>query len=150
MKNAPVSDARKRSEIPGQSLSRGERDFLRIAAVSTAIGFGVMAGAIQSLRDNGAGFYFTISTWTVLASVAGAGMGLVFWKLIRQGKSSGRTAVVLLLIFGGGGFLSPLRFVTREKLPEIAKGLAIAACIISIGATLLWQVKRSLEDDAGP
>ena len=131
-----------------KSISRVDRDFFRIPSVSTALGLGFMAAAIQSLRGNGAGFYFSFSPWTLLACVLGAGLGLLCWKLIDQGRWAARTAFALLILAGAGGFLYPLRFADPEKLPEIAKGLTLAVCVLSVGATLLWQVKRFLEHDA--
>lgn len=130
-----------------EAHNAADRDFLRIASVSTALGLGFMAGAVQCLRADHTGFYFVLSWWTLLAGGIGAAVGLLCWKWMRLGGRFAVVATILLIVAGCGAFLYPLRFVARQGLPDIIKGLVVAGCVISLGAALIWQVRRSLERD---
>jgi hypothetical protein len=55
--------------------------------------------------------------------------------------------VVIVLVLGVGAFLYPLRFVPRDKWPEIRIGLITAVCALSGVACLLWGVKRFVDAD---
>ena len=108
-----------------QSETKNERDVMRIMIWGTAVAFGFLAATLQALRPKPAGFTFQISALTILAFAVGVGIVLGFWKIIlnRSGSSRQKSlrfwAEVLLLCFGMGAFLYPLRFVPSEKLPEM-------------------------------
>lgn len=121
------------------------RDFLRIASWSTALGFGCMGIAVTSLRADTAGFWFQWTLWSAAAFVVGAAFGYFCWKLAAAGRAASRLGFALLAVVGFAGFLYPLRFVPKERLPDVALGLAGAAAVISTGAYLIWRLSRFLE-----
>jgi len=133
--------------------SRNERDLVRIASGSTALAFGVALGSLQSLRHDAAGFSFQLSFGTAVAFAIGAVIGLLYWKLVTRSATRGaspllRAASFLLLLGGVGAFLYPLRFLPAEKLPDVYKGLAIAAVALSLIGFILWRIKRFLDQDS--
>lgn len=136
-----------------QSETKNERDVMRIMIWGTAVAFGFLAASLQALRSNPAGFTFQISVFTFLAFAAGVGITIAFWKIIlnRSGgmrqKSRRFWAELLLLCFGMGAFLYPLRFVPSEKLPEMLTGLTIAVFALSLVGCLLVMMGRFLESD---
>src|SRR5580704_9281824 len=80
--------------------SQFTRDFFKIAAVSTAIGFGCGVGSLQALHWDASGLSFQVSVWTFLASAVGAGIALIYWRLVRRSESAGRWGSLLLAVCG--------------------------------------------------
>ncbi len=136
-----------------QSETKNERDVMRIMIWGTAIAFGFLAAVLQALRPNPAGFTFQVSALTFLAFAVGVGIVFGFWKIIlnRSGgprqKSLRFWAEALMLCFGMGAFLYPLRFVPSEKLPEMLTGLVIAIFALSLVGCLLVMMGKFLEAD---
>ena len=120
---------------------------MRVAAASLIFGFACLAGTMESLRSGTAGFYFKVSTLTFVAAAIGAGFCLLCWKLMLIGRWPGRVGAALMIVSGVGSFLYPIRFVRPEQRWQIAEGLAVAVCAISIGATMLWLLKRFFDRD---
>ena len=130
-----------------QSESSVSGLFATIVRGSTALGLGCMAAAVESLRSNATGFAFQFSMGTIAAFALGAAAGLVFWKLAAGSPLAARAGAALLLMAGLGGFLYPLRFVPSEHMADIAVGLTVATCAVSIGGVLLWRMKRYFDED---
>jgi hypothetical protein len=130
-----------------------ERDLFKVMAISTALAFGALLASLESLRSGPEGLTFQVSFRTLLAFLAGGGITLGCWRvIIRSGAVVRRTSLVagtiLLALIGIGAFLYPLRFVSREKLPDILVGLGLAACALSVVGGLLWLVHRFLSRDS--
>jgi len=71
--------------------SKNERDFFRIVRVSTALGFGVLAAFLYSMKDITHDAALVFSAGTVVAFVVAAVLGWLFWwvveiKIGRKGK----------------------------------------------------------------
>jgi len=144
-----VNQISKRVEAPMAAPSESSLSgmFAKIVRGSTALGLGCMAAAVESLRSNATGFKFQFSMGTVAAFALGAVAGLVFWKLAAGSRLASRAGAALLLMAGLGGFLYPLRFVPAEHMADIAVGLSVATCAVSIGGVLLWRMKRFFDED---
>jgi|SRR5579859_1715602 len=130
-----------------------ERDLFKVMAVSTALAFGALLASLESLRAGAAGFSFQVSLRTLLAFLVGGGIALGYWAVVlRSGAAVRRTGLVAGTVFlvslGIGAFLYPLRFVSRDKLPDILVGLGLAACALSIVGGLLWLVRRFFSQDS--
>jgi hypothetical protein len=130
------------------SESRSSRDFFKIASISTALGFGAAAGSAASLRSSPVGFSFQITVVTFVAFAIGAAIALVYWRLVASNSKSARRASLLIALAGVGLFLYPLRFVPAGNLHDLAMGLILATCALSIVGFLLWRVKRFLDTDS--
>jgi hypothetical protein len=130
------------------SESKSSRDFFRIAAACTALGFGAAAASAASLRSSPTGFSFQITAGTFIAFAIGAAVALLYWKLVASNSKSARRSSVLLALAGVGLFLYPLRFVPAGNLHDLMIGLILATCALSIVGFLLWRVKRFLDTDS--
>ncbi|HZV33650.1 MAG TPA: hypothetical protein VFB72_03670, partial [Verrucomicrobiae bacterium] len=114
--------------------SKNERDIRRIMVAGTAIAFGCMAGSLEALRGGPGGFSFQISWRTFLAFAVGGLAVVPFWNIVFGLVSNNRTrsrhvrAAILFLLIGIAAFLYPLRFIPKEKLPEVYTGLVFAVC----------------------
>ena len=129
---------------PETTLSRG---LYKIVLGSTALALGGMAAALEALRPSATGFGFRISVWTFVAFAVGWAAGLLYWKLEARSRLAGRIGNAFLLLAGLGGFLYPLRFVPSDKKADIGIGLGLAVCALSMGAFLLWRMKRFFDKD---
>lgn len=77
-----------------------------------------------------------------------------WWFLFKSSNLSGRKLTVIwvgslvaLAVVGIGAFLYPLRFVPKERLPDIRTGLITAFFALSGVVGLLWGVKRFMDSD---
>ena len=132
--------------------SKRERFFLGIVSGSLALAFGFAFASIQSLDMSAAGFSFRFSSGTLLAFLVGALVGSIYGKILSLGSSAGassllRGATALLVLGAAGGFLYPLRFLSRERLVEVLHGLGIVAVALSLVGYMLWRIKGFLEND---
>jgi hypothetical protein len=130
-----------------------EQNLFKVMAISTALAFGALLASLESLRSGVAGFSFQVSLRTLLAFLVGGGMALGYWRVVlKSGDAVRRTGLVagtvLLVLLGIGAFLYPLRFVSRDKLPDILVGLGLAACALSIVGGLLWLAHKFLSQDS--
>jgi hypothetical protein len=130
---------------PEAFLGRG---LFRIVLGSTALALGCMAATLQALQRGASGFTFQASLGTLAAFAVGMAAGLLYWKLAAGSLRAVRLGTAFLLLAGVGGFLYPLRFVRADKMSDIAVGLAIATCAVSLVALLLWKMKRFFDADA--
>jgi hypothetical protein len=140
-------------EETGTPRSKNERDFLRIASISTALAFGTVLGSMASLRKDASAFSFQFSGETLVAFGIGAAVGFLYWKLISLSSTLKtslllRVATVLLLLGSVGVFLYPLRFLSAEKLAEVWQGLGADAVVLSVLGVILWRIKRFLDRDS--
>jgi hypothetical protein len=131
----------------------GDRELLRVMVLGTSLACGAMASSLEALHARAAGFYFILSWRTGVVFVCGAALVLWVWKVVlnetdtpRQ-RLARRVAKGLLILSAAAAFLYPLRFVPKSKMPEIANGLGMAACALSIVGYLLLRVRRFLEAD---
>jgi hypothetical protein len=66
-----------------ESTDKNERDLYRIMVFSTSLGFGVLAAFLYSMVDIKNDVRLVFTPGTVVAFVIGAGVGWLFWRVIR-------------------------------------------------------------------
>jgi protein-S-isoprenylcysteine O-methyltransferase Ste14 len=142
-----ADEALKTTEVMPQPEAALSRGFYKIVRGSTALALGCMAAAVQAVGRSAAGFTFQVSVWTFVAFAVGLAAGLLYWRLAARSLLAVRLGTTLLVLAGVGGFLYPLRFVPADKLADIAIGLGMAVCAVSMGAFLLWKLKRFFDKD---
>ncbi len=132
--------------------ANNEKDLFKVIVFSTALAFGALLASLESLQSSPAGFSFQVSFRTLLAFLAGGGIALGYWKVVlKSGAAVRQTGLIIgtvfLVLFGVGAFLYPLRFVSRDKLPDILVGLGLATCALSLVGGLLWLSHKFLSED---
>jgi hypothetical protein len=127
------------------SEAHSSRVFFKIAALSTALGFGAAAASTASLRSSPVGFSFQLSAGTFIAFAVGAAIALVYWKLVASNSKAARRASLLIALAGVGLFLYPLRFVPAGNMHDLAVGLILAAGVLSLVGFLIWRITRLLD-----
>ncbi len=108
----------------------------------------MVLGWIASLSRDASGFALHVSARTLPAFLAGAVVGLVYWKIVALVASGRRVWLLraasgLLLLGAVTAFLYPLRFVPREALPDIAQGLGGAVVVLSMIGFMVRTLTRS-------
>lgn len=135
--------------------SKMQRGLYKILTYSTAVAFGTMIASIEAIRMSPTGFTFEISFWTVIAFLLGGAVAFPFWKFIfnatnlspKQLKWVWSGFLAIMIVLGVGSFLYPLRYVPREKLHDIAVGLAGALLVLSLIGFVVWRIKHFLDWD---
>jgi hypothetical protein len=126
---------------------------LRVLVLATTAACAVLAGAWEALRTSANSFYFVMSWRTIVVFVCSAALVVWAWRIVLDETETPRHRLTrrvmtgLLLAIAGAAFLSPLRFVPKSKLPEIAIGLGIATCASSIIGFLLFRARRFPKED---
>jgi hypothetical protein len=137
------------------SDSAGDKVLLRVMVFGTTAACAVMAACLEALRARDSGFYFAPSWRTGLVLISSGALVLWAWRIVLdetdtpRHRLARRTVKGLLLAGAAVSFLYPLRFVPKSKLPEIAIGLGMATCALSIVGYLLLRARRFLEADEG-
>ena len=135
---------------------QGGASLMRVVALATALGVGVMTAAVYAVRIGPDGTTIVLDAGVLVAFVVGVLLGFVFWRLLLKWKpvapgtrqSSRTTAFAVVVILGGFAlFLYPLRYVSRGKLIEILIGMAAAAAVLLFVGWMFMRVKRGLDAD---
>jgi hypothetical protein len=135
------------------SDTSGDHVLLRVMVLGTTMGCAAMAACLEALRARETGFYFAPSWRTGLVFACSGALVLWAWRIVLDETDTPRHRVArravkgLLLAGAAASFLYPLRFVPKSKLPEIAIGLGMATCALSIVGYLLLRARRFLEAD---
>ena len=133
--------------IDDGSESKSEREFIKMASICTALSFGCVAALMESSRYGATGFTLQVTLGSFVAFAVGAFVGWFYWWLVAQNKKATRVASWLLGLGALATFLYPLRFIPKERRPEIALGLVLATAALSVVAFFLFRIKRFLEAD---
>ena len=145
------------SPEPGASIDPATghkltRDFYRVAVLGSALSFGILGATLESLHSSVAGFGFDLDWGTAIAFVVGFALTLLYWKLVLQNARVNRRASWVLALVGIVLFLYPLRFIPKDRLPDMAEGLVLAAIALGGAGSLIYMVGKNLldEDDNNP
>lgn len=121
--------------------------FFRIAAFSTALTLGCATAAVYSVRLGSEGMIIKISWGTVVAFAGAAAISFYYWNLIEKGRHSARWLDAVMIVFGLGLFLYPVRFVAAEKRMDVAIGLTAAVCFLGLAGWLIWRCMRYFDSE---
>jgi hypothetical protein len=145
----------------GDTSQENLRGLLRIAAASTAIGFGSVAGSLYSLRQGPSGLTFVFSVGSLVAFIVGALAGWFYWRILDRmilgadaaGKPS-RKKLSRFVLFNGIAlmigllaFLYPIRFIRPERMREVLEGMGAAFLVLALVGVALWRVIKFLNAD---
>jgi len=137
-----------------------DRDLTRVIKCSSALGLGLMAAFLYSIKQVTPEFQYRISVGTGVSFAAAAVLSWAFWRLVfgkpnssENGLSKARKRwFIILSAFLTVATLAPfvytLKGVANEKMVEIAEGTALALLALGVVGFLLWKAARFLENDS--
>ena len=140
--------------------ANNDRDLTRVIKCSSALGLGLMAAFLYSIKQVTPEFQYKISIGTGVSFVAAAALSWAFWRLVfgkpnnsENGLSKPRKRwVIILSVFLTVATLAPfiytLKGVANDKMVEIAEGTALALLALGVVGFLLWKTARFLESDS--
>ncbi|MDB6055762.1 MAG: hypothetical protein JWN25_3285 [Verrucomicrobiales bacterium] len=138
--------------MKASNIDRNTKDLFIIVRWGTAVAFGALFATLQALRIDSHALSLHFSAMTALTFVLGTGATLYLWRFLLRGSSSSSkkmmVAVRVLIAVGVVTFIYPLRFLPREKMLDISKGLAFAVLVLSGVGYMMYRVAKALNADA--
>src|SRR5205809_443853 len=140
--------------------ANNERDLTRVIKCSSALGLGLMAAFLYSIKQVTPEFRYKISIGTGVSFVAAAALSWAFWRLVFGKPNSSDVGFsnprkrwfiilsVFLTVATLAPFLYTLKGVANEKMVEITEGTALAVLALGGVGFLLWKTARFLENDS--
>jgi len=137
-----------------------DRDLIRVIKCASALGLGLMAAFLYSIKQVTPELRYNISVGTGVSFMAAATLSWAFWRLVfgkpnrsENGFSKLRKRwFIILSVFLTVATLAPfvyaLKGVANEKMVEIAEGTALALLALGGVGLLLWKAARFLESDS--
>ena len=137
-----------------------DRDLTRVIKCSSALGLGLMAAFLYSIKQVTPEFQYRISVGTGVSFAAAAVLSWAFWRLVFGKPNSSENGLskprkrwfIILSAFLTVATLAPfvytLKGVANEKMVEIAEGTALALLALGVVGFLLWKAARFLENDS--
>jgi len=137
-----------------------DRDLTRVIKCSSALGLGLMAAFLYSIKQVTPELQYRISVGTGVSFVAAAALSWAFWRLVFGKPNSSENGLskprkrwfIILSAFLTVATLAPfvytLKGVANEKMVEIAEGTALALLALGVVGFLLWKAARFLENDS--
>ena len=137
-----------------------DRDLTRVIKCSSALGLGLMAAFLYSIKQVTPELQYRISVGTGVSFAAAAVLSWAFWRLVFGKPNSSENGLskprkrwfIILSAFLTVATLAPfvytLKGVANEKMVEIAEGTALALLALGVVGFLLWKAARFLENDS--
>ena len=144
--------------------TKDERDFVRVVQAGTALGLGLMAAFLYSLKQVHPAIRLEFTVGTVLAFLVTAAFSWLFCSVLFKGEfNEGDTAqsaaikkrrvarwtiffIVVASLTTGGAFLYSLKDVAAESRREVLEGAGIAVVVLAIGVLLIHKSVRFFEE----
>jgi protein-S-isoprenylcysteine O-methyltransferase Ste14 len=140
--------------------ANNDRDLTLVIKCSSALGLGLMAACLYSIKRVTPELEYKISVGTGVSFVAAAALSWAFWRLVFGKANRPRTELskpgkrwfVILSVLLALGTLAPfvytLKGVASDEMAEIAEGTALAVLALGGVGFLLWKAARFLESDS--
>jgi len=135
-----------------------ERDFFRVVKVSTALGMGVLAAFLYSLKRVHPDIVFKFTLGTVLIFLVVGAISWAFCGVLARAESGGEMAGRkrflfrwLVWFFGLttlgtiAAFAYALKDVGTESRRDVVEGTLIAVVVLSLGGLLIWKAFHFFE-----
>ena len=140
--------------------ANNDRDLTRVIKFSSALGLGLMAAFLYSIKQVTPELRYEISVGTGVSFAAAAALSWAFWRLVFGKTNSSENGLskprkrwfiilsVFLTVATFAPFVYTLKGVANEKMVEIAEGTALALLALGGVGFLLWKAARFLENDS--
>ncbi len=144
--------------------TKDEQDFVRVVKIAVALGLGVMASFLYSLKQVHPSIRLDLSFGSLLVFLLTAGFSWAFCgvlfkgefsedgsaqALARRKKQVWRWLVFFLAVSGAatlGAFLYSLKDVSAESRRDVLEGTAIAVVVLMVGGFLIHKAVRFFEE----
>jgi uncharacterized membrane protein len=144
--------------------TKDERDFVRVVKFSTALGLGLMAAFLYSIKGIHPKIQLEFTVGTAVAFLATAVFswlfcGVLFTGEFNEGDSANAAAikkrrvtrwVIFFIVVSGlataGAFLYSLKDVSAQNRRDVIQGAGIAAVVLTIGGVLIHKTVRFFEE----
>ena len=142
-----------------QSREKDERGLIRVIKFSSAIGLGIMASILYSVKQVSPELRYQISWGSGWAFAVAVGLSWAFWRVVfgkshdlnpGMSRARKRWLAVLSLVLAAATllpFAAAFKDVASEKAREVAQGTALAVLALAGVGTLFWRVTRFLNAD---
>ena len=140
--------------------ANNDRDLTRVIKYSSALGLGLMAAFLYSIKQVTPELQYKITVGTGVSFAAAAALSWAFWRLVFGKPNSSENGLskprkrwfIILSVFLTVATLAPfvytLKGVANQKMVEIAEGTALALLALGVVGFLLWKAARFLEEDS--
>ena len=144
--------------------TKDEQDFVRVVKISTALGMGVMATFLYSLKQVHPSIRLELGFGSAITFVATAIFSWIFCAVLFRGEFDGgdsahaatirkrrvgRWIIFFVTVSGlatGGAFLYSLKDVSAESRREVIEGTGLAALVLTLGGFLIHKAVRFFEE----
>ena len=144
--------------------TKDEQDFVRVVKIATALGMGVMAAFLYSLKQVHPSIRLELTFGSAVTFIVTAVFSWIFCAVLFRGEfdvgDSAHTAAIRkrrvarwILFFvtvsglaTAGAFLYSLKDVSAESRREVIEGTGLAALVLTVGGYLIHQAVRFFEE----
>lgn len=144
--------------------TKDERDFVQVVKFGTALGLGLMAAFLYSLKQVHPHIVIEFGLGTVMSFLVTAGFSWVFCGVLFKGEFDGgdsaqaailrKRRVTRWVIFfiavsslaTGAAFLYSLKNVSADTRREVLQGAGFAVFVLSIGGFFIHKSVRFFEE----
>lgn len=144
--------------------TKDEQDFVRVVKIATALGLGVMAAFLYSLKQVHPTIRLELGLGTALAFLITAAFSWIFCGVLFKGEfDEGDYAnaaalkkrrivrwIIFFIVISGlataGAFLYSLKDLSAESRREVIEGTGIAALVLTVGGLLIHKAVRFFEE----
>ncbi len=136
------------------NISSHEQTFNRVATISIALSFGIVAALVGSIEEIAPVLKLQMSMGVPIGFALGSTAGWKLWQTVwnaRKGLAGSQRKIIwwglILSLFTLGSFAYGLRGSSREKIIEFAIGTATAAVFLTVGGFLLYSVIKYFHNE---
>jgi len=144
--------------------TKDERDFVRVVKIATALGMGVMAAFLYSLKQVHPSIRLEFTFGSAVALVVTAVFSWIFCAVLFRGEfDEGDSAhaatirkrrvarwIIFFVTVSGlataGAFLYSLKDVSAESRRDVIEGTGLAALVLTLGGYLIHKAVRFFEE----
>jgi hypothetical protein len=144
--------------------TKDERDFVRVVKIATALGMGVMAAFLYSLKQVHPSIRLEFTFGSAVSLVVTAVFSWIFCAVLFRGEFEesdsalsvtirkrrvARWIIFFVTVSGlatAGAFLYSLKDVSAESRRDVIEGTGLAALVLTLGGFLIHKAVRFFEE----